>query len=190
MSFTFPPLIWAQEEPGKVIIETVDEALRILKNPTLQMVEKWPERRQKMWELLEPVFSFEQISKRALGRHWKTCTIQQRQEFTQLFTEILKDAYLVKADRYYGQKIVYIQEKVRGNRSKIRTNFITNDGKKIAVTFSKIKNSESWKIYDVIIEGVSMVGNYRSQFNSILMKSSFEELLQKMTEKRDALSQN
>jgi len=190
MSFTFLPLIWAQEEPGKVIIKTVAEGLKILKDPTLQVVEKWPERRKKMWKLLEPVFSFEQISKRALGRHWKTCTIQQKQEFTQLFTEILKDAYLVRAERYRGQDIVYIRERVRGNRSKIQTNFITGDGKKIAVTFNMIKINESWKIYDVIIEGVSMVSNYRSQFNSILTKSSFEELIQKMTEKRDALSQN
>jgi len=180
--FISSSLLWA-EDPGQIIVKTVDSGLEVLKDPSLQNVEKISERKQKLWEILEPIFNFEEISKRALGRHWKDCTVEERKKFTKIFTEILKNVYLNKSDSYMGEKIVYLREDLQSSRCKVQTNFITTEEKKIAVDFSMRKFNDTWKIYDVTIEGVSIVGNYRSQFNSILSKSSFDELLQKLKEK-------
>ena len=175
-------LIWA-ESPGKVVVQTIDEGLAILKDPALQSPEKMPERRQKLWDAVKGVFSFEETAKRSLGRHWNDRTPQEQQEFTETFKNILRSIYLEKSDSYAQENVIYLSETVEGDRSKVNTHFITSDSKQIDVVFSmKIFNSE-WKIYDVIVEGVSIVGNYRSQFNSILSNSTFAELMDKLKEK-------
>jgi phospholipid transport system substrate-binding protein len=178
------PKTWATPEPGRVIVETIEKGLMILRDPSLQVPERLAERRQKLWETLEPVFNFDEITKRSLGRYWKERTPEERREFRDIFVEILKDAYLGKSDSYSGQSIVYLRETVLEDKSKVQTNFITSDKKEIAVDFNMINRNDQWQIYDVIIEGVSMVGNYRSQFDSILTDSTFEELMQKMRIKR------
>ncbi len=175
------------QEPGEVVVETIDRALKILHDESLQGVDQSVERKQKLWGTLKPVFDFEETSKRTLGRHWVTLNSEQKQKFAETFRDILRDIYLGKSDSYQGEKIVYIREIVRGNRGKVQTNFFTVDQKKIVIDFSMHKVAGMWKIYDVIIEGVSMVGNYRSQFNSLLSKGSFEDLLEKLMEKREAI---
>jgi len=102
----------------------------------------------------------------------------------ELFTSILKTTYIGKTDTYTGEKIVYLRERQDDTRSKVQTKFITKTGQEISVNFSLLKNHGKWKIYDVIIEGVSLVNNYRSQFNSILLKSDWEVLVQKMKKKK------
>lgn len=169
--------------PGEFIIKTLDEGLEILKDPAFKKPETFQERNQKLWELLEPVFDFELLSKRALGMHWKERTEEERQQFVKLFTDMLKRIYLSKTSSYTGEKFVYIREFIRNNYSKVQTNVITKENKKIAVDFNLYKLDNKWKIYDVIIEGVSIVSNYRSQFESILSNSTFKQLLEKMKEK-------
>lgn len=186
--FTFSSLLWA-ESPGEVIVETVNKGLEILRDPSLQDVGKISERRQKMWDILTPVFNFEEISRRALGQHWKNRTAKERKEFILIFTNNLKNTYLYKTDSYANEKIIYLRENRQGNCSKVQTNFVTTEGKKIAVDYSMHRIDNTWKVYDITIEGVSMVSNYRSQFNSILHKSSFEELIQKLKEKEKELDE-
>ena len=180
-------LSWAMS-PGEVIVEMADQSLKILQDPSLQGTDKIAERKQKLWELLGPVFNFDEISRMALGQHWNNYTDQEKEEFTQIFTDVLKSTYLDRTDSYSGEKVVFIKEIVKNNRSKVQTNFITKDGEKAAVDFSLKNNNGTWKIYDVIIEGVSTVANYRSQFNSILSKSPFAELIKKLKEKEAELS--
>lgn len=183
MTVLAPASLIGAETPGKVVVQTIDEGLAILNDPALRSPEKMPERRQKLWEAVQGVFSFEETAKRALGRHWNGRTPQEQQEFTETFKSILKNIYLDKSDSYAQENIVYISEMVEGDRSKVNTYFLTSDSKQIDVVFSmKILGGE-WKIYDVIVEGVSIVGNYRSQFNSILSNSTFAELMDKLKEK-------
>jgi len=180
------PLAWA-ETPGQIVIHTIDKGLKILSDPSLQDFDKMPERRQKLWDAVKSVFSFEETAKLALGRYWNDRTAEERKEFTETFKNMLKNIYLEKSDEYSQENIVYLSEIVKGNRSKVYTKLITSDGKEIDAVFSmKIIHNE-WKIYDVTVEGVSIVGNYRSQFNSVLSKSSFEDLMEKLREKEKKL---
>ncbi|MEK7290631.1 MAG: ABC transporter substrate-binding protein [Planctomycetota bacterium] len=170
-------------EPGKLLMETVDKGLTVLKEPSLSGTEKTQERRQALWKEISIVFNFEEMSKRALGQHWKKRSPEEKKEFVELFTNILKDAYIGKTDTYNGEKVVLLREKQDSNYAVVQTRFITKNGTEIAVDYSMLNNSGEWKIYDVIIEGVSMINNYRSQFNNILLKSPYENLVKRMKEK-------
>ena len=125
------------------------------------------------------------MSKRALGHQWKKRTPEKKREFVELFTNIMKDAYIGKTDTYSGEKIVFLKEKNDDNKyATVQTKIISNTGTEALVDYRMLSNDGKWTIYDVIIEGVSLVNNYRSQFNNILMKSSFEELIQKIKDKK------
>ncbi|MFQ5713961.1 MAG: phospholipid-binding protein MlaC [Candidatus Scalinduaceae bacterium] len=176
-------LLWAGE-PGDLVMKTIDRGLTILKDPSLSGKEKFGERKRKLWAEISPIFNFKEMSKRALGKHWRELSDEQKGEFVELFTSILKDTYIGKTDTYSGEKIIYLRERQNGNRCKVQSTFITKTGKEISVNFSLLNNGGKWKIYDVIIEGVSLVNNYRSQFNNILVKSSYEDLVQKMQKKK------
>ncbi len=176
---------WAQEGPGKIVVETIDRGIKILEDPELQSLDRLEERKQKLWAILTPVFDFKETAKRALGHHWKARSEKERGKFIPLFTEVLRDIYLGKTDTYSGAKFAYVREISKGNRGKVRTNFITDEQKTVIVDFSMQNTTGTWKVYDITIEGVSIVGNYRSQFNTILAKSSFDELMEKLTKKRD-----
>jgi len=171
--------------PGEVVVQTIDKGIKILEGPEYQGSEMLQARKDKLWETLTPVFNFEETAKRSLGYHWKDRTKPERNEFIDVFTQVLKDIYLGKTDQYSGGEFEYVREIVKGSRGKVRTTFTTSEQKKVTVDFSMKNASNEWKVYDIIIEGVSMVGNYRSQFNTILSKSTFEELMVKLRDKRD-----
>lgn len=175
--------------PGEVVVATIDRGIKILEEPSLQGFDKYQERKDILWTILTPVFDFKATSKRALGHHWKNRTVEERTEFVTVFTNVLRDIYLGKTDSYSGGEFIYVREVVRGKRGKVQTNFITSDGKKVVVDFSMHFIANNWKVYDITIEGVSMVGNYRNQFNAILAKSPFEDLMTKLYEKRDEFVQ-
>lgn len=166
-------------QPGKMIVNTIDKGLKILKDPSIKKEDK----KERLWKQLEPIFDFKAISKMALGRHWKKHTPEERKKFTDIFTTILKNVYLNKTASYSGKKVIFKQQFVQAGRAKVQTNIITDKGKKVSVDLSMHKIDGSWKVYDMTIEGVSIVNNYRSQFNTILSKSSFKDLLGKLREK-------
>lgn len=176
-------LLWAGE-PAKLLMETIERGLAVLNDTSLKGNEKIPERRQRLWREISPIFNFEEMSKRALGLHWKSRTPDEKTEFVVLFTNIMKEAYIGKTDTYSGEKIVFINERIDKNYATVQTKLITNSGTEIAVEYNMHNNPGKWSIYDVNIEGVSLVNNYRSQFNNILIKSSYKELVQKIKEKQ------
>lgn len=175
--------LWAGE-PAKLLMETIEKGLAVLNDPSLKGNEKIPERRERLWREISPIFNFEEMSKRALGLHWKSRTPDEKTEFVELFTNIMKEAYIGKTDTYSGEKIVFINERIDKNYATVQTKLITNTGTEIAVEYHMHNNPGKWSIYDVNIEGVSLVNNYRSQFNNILIKSSYKELVQKIKEKQ------
>lgn len=182
--FVFGSSILFAGDPGKLVMETIDKGLVVLKEPLLKGNDKVNERRQKLWETISPIFNFEEMSKRALGQHWKKRSDEEKKEFVGLFTNILKDAYIGKTDAYSGEKVILIKERVDKEYATVQTKFILNTGSELVVDYNMLNNSGEWKIYDVIIEGVSLVNNYRSQFNSILIKSTYNELVQRIKEKK------
>ncbi|HHT9129798.1 MAG TPA: MlaC/ttg2D family ABC transporter substrate-binding protein, partial [Candidatus Brocadiaceae bacterium] len=170
------PFAWAEEDPGKLVMESIDRGLAVLKEPSLGGAEKAQERRQRLWEEISPVFNFEEMSKRALSIHWKKRSPEEKKEFVELFTNILKDTYIGKTDTYSGEKMEVLRERHDSSYAEVQTKLITNKGTEVSVNYQLVSNHGKWRIYDVVIEGVSLVNNYRSQFNSILLKSSYEEL--------------
>jgi phospholipid transport system substrate-binding protein len=174
--------LWAGEA-GDLVKQTIDNGLRVLKDPTLAGKDKTPERRKRLWEEIGFIFNMEEMAKRALGRYWKERTPEERKEYVELFTVLIKNTYLEKTDTYSGEKVVFLRERQGEGYYKVQTNFITRTGKEIAVDFSLTNNNGELQIYDIIIEGVSLVNNYRSQFNDFLLKSPFNALVQNMREK-------
>ncbi|GJQ58998.1 MAG: ABC transporter substrate-binding protein [Candidatus Scalindua sp. AMX11] len=174
--------LWAGEA-GDLVKQTIENGLRIIKDPALAGKDKTSERRKRLWEEIGPIFNMEEMAKRALGRHWRERTTEERKEYVELFTELIKNSYLEKTDTYSGEKVEFLREREDKGYYKVQTKFIARAGKAIEVDFSLINNSGKLQIYDVTIEGVSLVNNYRSQFNNFLLRSPFKALVQSMREK-------
>jgi phospholipid transport system substrate-binding protein len=135
-------------------------------------------------ELINTIFDFEELSRRTLGREWKKMNAGQQKEFVQLFRELLQGVYADRLLAYSDQKIIFDKETMlKKGRAEVQSYLQTSDGKKIPLFYRLTDKSGSWKVYDVIIEGVSMVKNYRTQFRQILAKDSPEKLLQILRDK-------
>mgnify|MGYP001576514188 FL=1 len=174
--------LWAGEA-ANLLMTTVDKGLAVLKDPALKGNDKVQERRQKLWEEISFIFHFEEMAKRSLGVYWKDRSAEEKKGFVELFTEILKESYIGKTDTYSGEKVALVSDKMDGKYACVQTKLVTNKGTDVSVEYRMLNNQGEWKIYDVIIEGVSLVNNYRSQFNSILTKSSYADLVVRIKEK-------
>jgi len=130
-------------------------------------------------EIIETVFDFNELSRRTLGREWKKMKPEQQKEFVQLFKELLQGVYADRLLAYSDQKVLFEKETMlKKGRAEVQSYLQTADGKKIPLFYRLTDKSGSWKVYDVIIEGVSMVKNYRTQFRQIIAKDSPEKLIE------------
>ena len=159
---------------------TIDRSIGILKDPALAAKDKKEERRDLLRKEIEPVFDFAEMAKRSLGPHWRGRTPEERKRFVALFQKVLENSYLGKIESYHGEKIRYGREMVDGPYAEVKTLVITGKGQEIPVDYRMLEEGGKYRIYDVVIEGISLVANYRSQFNSILQNSSFGELMEKL----------
>lgn len=175
--------LWAGQ-PEDLVKKTADRILTILKDPSLKGATKLQERRQKLWEAISTAFDVEEMSKRALGRHWSKRSPGEKKEFVALFSHLIQDTYIGKIDLYSDEEIVYLGEKQDSQYATVSTKILTKTGTEITADYRLLKDQEKWMVYDVVIEGVSLVNNYRTQFNNILIKSSYEKLVEKMKQKQ------
>ena len=167
-------------DPTDQIRGAIDRGIAILQRPDLKAKEKREERREALRRELFPYFHFEEMAKRSLGVHWKDRTPQEREEFTRLFRDLLENAYAGKIEGYKGEKILYRKESVDLPYAEVKTVIVTLQGDEIPVDYRVLKDGARWRIYDIVIEGVSLVNNYRSQFAGILQKSSYSELVRRL----------
>ncbi len=166
--------------PTAQIRGAIDRTLEILKRPDLKSKARAAERRDLLRKEIQPVFDFEEMSKRSLGPNWRQRSPKEQADFVALFTELLENAYLGKIESYSGEKIEYAGETIDSPYAVVRTVIVTTKSQEVHVDYRVIREGDRWRIYDVVIEGVSLVNNYRSQFGSILQNSSFAELLHKL----------
>ena len=159
---------------------TIDRAIEILKDPALAQKEKKEERRDLLRKEIEPIFDFAEMAKRSLGQNWRDRTPEERKQFVALFQELLENSYLATIESYRGEVIRYGKETLDGPYAQVETLVVTTRGQEFPVNYRMLSNSGKYRIYDVVIEGISLVNNYRSQFNSILQKSSFREMMDKL----------
>ena len=167
----------------------VDRVLKVLDDPELKKESKAKDRRLAVRKIANDIFDFSETAKRSLGRHWAARTPAEREEFVQLFSDLLERSYLSKIELYGGEKIQYLSDSVDdGDQGKVQTKIVTKQGSEIPIEYRMHKKGEKWLVYDVIIEGVSLVSNYRTQFNKIIQTSSFQELVKMMKSKQEELA--
>jgi phospholipid transport system substrate-binding protein len=159
---------------------TVDQVIKILTDPTLKGETKVQERRAKIRQVVLQRFGFTEMSKRSLGRYWSERTPEERTEFVRLFTDLLERAYIDRVDGYTGEQVVYLGESIDGDYSEVRSKIVTKRNQEIPILYRLQKNNANWEVYDVIVEGVSLVNNYRTQFSKIIRTSSYQGLVKKM----------
>ena len=176
--------IQAMAATPKETVETgVNDLLKTLGDPSFKAKPK-DERLAIMKTQIEAVFDFKELSRRTLGRTWKKMSPEQQTEFVDLFTKVLQGVYADLLMSYTDQKIIFGEETMlKKGRAEVKSHLVTSDGKKIPVFYRLTNKTGNWKVYDVIIEGVSMVKNYRTQFREIVSKDSPEKLLEILRKK-------
>jgi len=158
---------------------------RVLDDPELKREGRARERRVEIRRIANGIFDFEETARRSLARHWAPRTPAERDEFVQLFADLLERSYLSKIELYGGERIAYVGETIDGDTPIVKTKITTRQGTEIPVDYRMHKRGDRWLVYDVIIEGVSLVANYRVQFNKIITTSSYAELVKKMRDKQE-----
>ncbi len=167
--------------------ETIDAIIDVVSREELKNDEKKVERRMLVRAIISKKFSFPEMSRRSLAKHWKERTPEEKKEFIALFGKLLENSYANKIESYTDEKIIYVEEKVKGNVALVKT-IIKTSNDEIPVNYKLTKKGNDWKIYDFIVEGVSMIRNYRAQFRKIIHKSSYEELVNKLKKKVENIS--
>lgn len=164
--------------PTETIRSMVDEVIRLLNDPALQGPAKRHILRQRVKEVVDRRFDYEEMAKRSLGPTWAKLSPAQRSEFTRLFAELLEVSYSDKLEQYSGETVSYLSETQDGDYAEVRTVLVRRNDR-IPMTY-RLLNQSRWMIYDVVIEGVSLVSNYRSQFQQVISQSSYAELVRRL----------
>ena len=174
------PVWLAAGVPGDQVRQTTDKLLAILKDPQLKGESKKNERRDKLREVIYQRFDFTEMARRSLGSEWRRRSAEEQKEFVKLFTGLLERTYLDNIESYNGEKFRYLKEQEDNNHAEVDTKIIDNKGQEFSINYRLHKVNGDWKVYDVVIEDISLVNNYRSQFNRVLATSSYEELVNRM----------
>ena len=166
--------------PTDEIQTQVARIRQALDEPALASPASATDRRVAMLRLVGEVFDFGETARRALGRHWEVRTPAERVEFVGLFTRLLEESYLSKLEMYRDEGVTYLGDTIDRNEAVVRTRMVPPRGAEMAIDYHMYLRSDRWRIYDVTVDGVSLVDNYRVQFNKIIETSSYANLIAKM----------
>ncbi|HEU4368793.1 MAG TPA: ABC transporter substrate-binding protein [Methylomirabilota bacterium] len=164
--------------PTDQLKQHVDEVVRQMEDPALQASPA--QRRVAVRRISEQIFDYKETARRALGRHWNARTPQEREEFVRLFADLLDRAYFSRIDQYKGERVRYADETIDGAEAVVKTVIVTGRGSEVPVDYRMRLADGRWRVYDVNVEGVSLVANYRTQFNKIVETESYESLVRKL----------
>jgi phospholipid transport system substrate-binding protein len=168
------------EDPTVELKASIDRVLQILQDPKLAGEAKAAQRRSAMIKAAEEIYDFDEMAQRALGQHWRPLSDKQRKEFSRLFAQLVEWSYMAKVELYGGEPVRYVGTHVEGDLASVATRIVTKNGNEVPIDYRLHLRGGRWYVYDVTIEGVSLVNNYRTQFNAIIRTSSFDELVKKM----------
>lgn len=172
-------------EATERIKATTDKLIEIVTNHELDPPEMAEKRALMIREAVNMVFDWEAFSQRAMGRHWRKLSREEKSEFIYLFGRLIERTYMDKTRQYSGEQIRFVEEKTDEKYGTVESIVTTKNGMEVEVRYSIIKKNGAWFVYDVYVEGVSLVNNYRVQFNRIMIKSSSDELLERLKTKVD-----
>jgi phospholipid transport system substrate-binding protein len=165
-------------EPTDQLRSSVEQVIKVLGDPALKGDQA--KRRAAIREVANKTFDFNEAAKRSLGRHWQNLSEADRQEFTSLFTDLLERGYIARIEEYSGEQIAYTGDTADGAAATVKTRFTTKKGTDIPVDYRMLRKGDRWLVYDVSVEGLSLISNYRGQFNKIIETSSFQDLVRRM----------
>jgi phospholipid transport system substrate-binding protein len=167
--------------------QVVDQVVKIVSDPELKKPAKEPQRRQQLKQTIASIFDYGEMAQRSLATHWKNRTPAEKKEFTSLFATLLENSYAGKIESYHNEKIVYLGETVDGQYADVKSKVIAPKGDEYSLDYRLMNKGGKWLVYDVVIEGVSLVSNYRGQFNRIINSQGYPELVKKLKTKSDEL---
>ena len=167
-------------EPTEAIRGAVNQGVEILKSAKLDNQKQRVQVIDRLRQIVYPLFDFNEMAMRSLGPNWRRLNPQQQKEFASTFTALLEKTYADQIDLYDGQQVVYAGESVDGDYARVDSRIIDKKGQTYSVAYRLHKVDGKWRIYDVVAENISLVNNYRAQFNRVIARSSFEELLKTM----------
>ena len=162
-----------------------DQILKVLENPALSL----PEKRAAVRKLASEVFDTMETAQRVLGQHWQQRTPAEREAFAKLFANLLEQTYISRIDEYGGEKLTYVSEQVDGDRGVVRARIITSKGTEVPVESRLLLKGDRWLIYDILIENLSLISNYRSQFDRVIRTNGYPELVKRLQTKVEALNE-
>jgi phospholipid transport system substrate-binding protein len=162
---------------------TVDDVIKIVTNAELKKPQNEQKRRQELRSTIGRIFDYREMAKRSMGVHWKTLTPAQKDEFVHLFASLLENSYAGKIESYNQEKIVYGKELTEGNYAQLDSTVIATNGDEYSLDYRLLKVGNKWMVYDVVIEGVSLISNYRTQFNNIITGQGYDALVNKLRAK-------
>jgi phospholipid transport system substrate-binding protein len=170
--------------PTEQLRTHIDRAIKVLEDPDFTKEGRMTERRAAIRRIANDIFDFTETTRRSLGQHWQPRTPQEREEITRLFADLLERSYIGKIEMYSGEKIQYVGDTIEGDQASVRTRLVTKQGVEIPVDYRMHRvGGDRWLSYDVVIEGVSLVANYRAQFNKIIQTSGYPSLVSKLAAK-------
>jgi len=177
-----PPALWASKPINEIRI-VVNHALQIVKESRLESKQKRQDLVGRLEKIIDPLFDFKEMAKRSLGLHWSTLTQEERQEFVPLFRDFLGKVYLGRVNSYNGEQVLFIGETLGHDYAEVDTKVVDEKGNQLPVVYMVKHHDGDWKIYDVLIDHVSLVDNYRSQFDRVIAGSSYRELVERMKQR-------
>lgn len=180
--FTAKPCL--AKTPMETMKGTVDEILTILDSGDTTDEKVWLVQRKKVSAIVSSRFDMREMAKRSLAKYWKKRTAIEKDDFSVLYTELIKNTYIERLRSFSGSKdgTTFDKEMLRGNKAVV-SSVVWQNGKEISVVYKLYNKDGEWLVYDVVIEGVSLVRNYRSQFAQIIQKDGYESLVRKIQEK-------
>ena len=167
--------------PTEEVRQYTDQVVKILENPQLRSADK----RAAVRKVAIEIFDVNETAKRALGTHWQTRSGAERDEFVNLFADLLERTYISKIDLFGGERLRYTTESVDGDFAVVRAKVVTSKGTEVPVEARMLKRGDHWQIYDIAIQNISLIANYRTQFDRIIRTSSYQDLVRRLRENRE-----
>lgn len=168
--------------------QTVDQVVATVSDSNLKKPENEAKRRAALKSSISRIFDYGEMAKRSLGVHWKARSSSEQKEFVNLFATLLENSYAGKIESYENEKIVYGKELVDGDYAEVRSKVVTAKRDEYSLDYRLLKEGNRWMVYDVVIEGVSLVSNYRSQFNKIIINQGYGQLVKKLRAKSEEIA--
>lgn len=182
MALTVASVTLDVEAPTVVVRGTIDEIIRLVSDEGLKTPDQATHRRQLLEEIIGQHFDFEEMAKRSLAAHWRNRSEAEHQEFATLFQSLLSKTYAGKIENYSGEKVQYLKERLKDSFAEVQTTIASNKTE-ISLDYRLLLKDGNWRVYDVVVDGVSLVKNYRVQFDRIIRDSSYEELVKTLRDK-------